>query len=86
MILITVKQGYPSFVSWKQGLVQSNNSHFHQCNNEWFLSSLSWSTRCSTTWHHRICQVIASSLPPPGAVSFDHQTTSSAPLLTREFQ
>jgi len=30
------------------------------------------------TWHRRICQTIASSLAPSGAVSFDHQTLSSA--------
>ena len=45
------------------------------------LSSLSWSTRRSNIWHHRICQTIASSLPSPGAVSFDHHTISSAPSL-----
>jgi len=32
------------------------------------------SRRCLTTWHHRICQVIASSLIPLGTISFDHQT------------
>jgi len=53
----------------------------YQYDSEWNLSSLSWSTRRSTAWHHRICQTIPSSLPPPGAVSFDHQTISSALLL-----
>jgi len=33
----------------------------------------------STTWHHQcICQTIVSSLPPPGAVSFNHQIVPSA--------
>jgi len=50
----------------------------YQYDSEWNLSSLSWSTRRSTTWHHRICQTIASSLSSPGAVSFDHQTISVA--------
>jgi len=31
--------------------------------------------------NNRICQTIASSLPPPGAISFDHQTISSALVL-----
>ena len=50
-----------------------------QYDREWNLSSLSLCTRRSTTWHHRICQTTASSSPPPGAVSYDHQTISSAP-------
>jgi len=47
------------------------------CNSQWSLSSLSWSTSCSTTWHHRIFQTVTSWLPPPGAASFDHLTISS---------
>jgi len=35
----------------------------------------------STTWHHCIRQMIASSLSSPGVVSFNHQTASSALLL-----
>jgi len=50
----------------------------YQCNSECNLSLLSWSTRRSTTWHHHICQTIASLLLPPGAVNFDHQRVSSA--------
>jgi len=50
----------------------------YQYDSEWNLSLLSWSTRCSTTWHHHICQTIARSLPSPGAVSFDLQTVSVA--------
>ena len=46
----------------------------YQYDRKWNFSSLSWSARRSTTWHHRICQTNASSLPPPSAISFDHQT------------
>ena len=53
----------------------------YQCNSEWNLNLLSWSTRGWTTSHHRICQTIASSLPSASAVSFDHETISSALLL-----
>jgi len=49
----------------------------YQYDSQWNLNSLPWSTRRSTTWHHRICQVTASSLPSPGAVSLDHQKISS---------
>ena len=63
----------------------------YQYDSKWNLSSLSWSTRCSTTWHHRICQMIASSLPPLGIISFDQQsfkctiTCTSSHLGDREF-
>ena len=48
----------------------------YQYDRKWNFSSLSWSARCSTTCHHRICETNASSLPPPSAISFDHQTPS----------
>jgi len=50
----------------------------YQYDSKWNLSSLSWSIRHSITWHHCICQTIASQLPPLGAITFDHQTISSA--------
>jgi len=55
-----------------------SNHTGYQNDIEWNLSSLLWSTWRSTTWHHRIRQTIASYLPQPGAVSFDHQTISNA--------
>jgi len=48
----------------------------YQYDSEWNLCSVSWSTRRSTTWHHRICQMIASWFTSPGAVIHDHQTLS----------
>ena len=54
----------------------------YQYDSAWNLSPLSWSTRLSTAWHQRIYQTIASSLPPD-AVSYDHQTISSALSLVR---
>jgi len=53
----------------------------YQCDSGWDLSLLSWSWRLSATWHHSICQMIASSLPSPVVIIvFSHQLVSSAPL------
>ena len=58
---------------WQHFPRSRSNYTGYQCDNEWNLSSLSWSTRRWTAWHHHICQTIASSLPLPDAVSYDHQ-------------
>jgi len=74
MLIFPSHKFYAVPVQW---LVISDYTGY-QYDSEWNLSSQTWSTRHSTTWHYRVCQTIASSLPPPGAVSFDHQTISSA--------
>jgi len=53
----------------------------YQCDSGWNLSSLSWSSMLSTTWHHSICRTIASSLPPPVVVIiFCRRTVSRVQL------